>query len=393
MNFAVRFHTHIDAFHKTLAHIPKEYSKTMTFLAAQGPLLKQLSLRALKAGGNFVWSHRQLFVFGAVCALAMLIADYIRKRRPLYPTVTLQSSLTTAQVEIAIPGAKLDPPNVTLTFCIDLSGSMNDEGRLDQVKEGIIAVLKDAQSVVNHNPQTKISYSIVGFTDTAKTIASSTTILQNEKKTDETISQIQQLSPNGNTDILAGLTEATKMLTVFASKDSKASHTIVLLTDGDSNINDRLSAIHSTIATHHATLFGIGIGAGHKEETLQKIVTSAEFKGEYIATTQKGVTIENSIRKIYEQAIASFSNLKFTCSQLKDGEWSLDRSSNGSVPALPSGHTLKTKIKIHEERLTKSLDLKKVVFRLDFTDIHGKQGYVDLPWKPNSIVDPQLIKG
>ena len=74
----------------------------------------------------------------------------------------------------------------------------------------------------------------------------------------------RQVPNGGGTNILNGLTCATQELANAASIG--ASHSVILLSDGEDNeTNDRtIIPIHAAIAQASAKLFAVGIGEAHR---------------------------------------------------------------------------------------------------------------------------------
>ncbi|HEY5235810.1 MAG TPA: hypothetical protein VIJ14_06505, partial [Rhabdochlamydiaceae bacterium] len=115
----------------------------------------------------FLWDNKDLIVIGTVVGLVIWkIVHYIRNR-PQMPDVEMKCSTTNATVTIKIPKANYTPPNVTLTFCVDMSGSMQPAERAGEVKRALRILLDDAEQVVTKSAEAKISIAITGFTDTS----------------------------------------------------------------------------------------------------------------------------------------------------------------------------------------------------------------------------------
>ena len=204
----------------------------------------------------------------------------------------------------------------------------------------------------------------------------------------------------GGTKIIAGLEKATSMIEKMAQEDKDATHTLILLSDGDETLKvSKVQPIHTRLAAVKARVFAIGIGEKHKKETLKLIAPkTGKFKGRYIDTTIEGNTIGSAISTIYEQAIAVFSNLVLSCSQLETGQWSVgdadsiegEGQSEYQLGSFTGEKGIVKTIKISKHRQG-SLDLSKVSFKLTFTDPRGREGALFLPWNPNFIINPEIL--
>lgn len=369
-------------------------------------LAKDFLFTGLSGAAAFFWTYKTFVIGGVVIGVALLILKFYWSR-PQKPMVTLASTANVARLTIHTLMEKPIAINATLTFCVDLSSSMNEKGRSDAVKKALNDVLNNAQKVVNDKlSKTAIEIAIVGFNDKATVIAEKVKLVRNQgskenRVVEEVKRKIDGLNFNGSTKIIAGLEEATKQLVGMAKRNKKGSHTLILLTDGEETIDaNALKPIHAQLATNKVALFAIGIGQEHDKQTLAKITTSMQtgFQGTYIDTT--GIeTIETAVSKAYTQALSSFNNLILTAPALKSLAWSvlhtpMTKDKDGlrcSLGSLAVGEKLVKIIKIHGSELPAPLDLSSVMFELSFKDPKGRQGTMSLPWNPNTILNPEIL--
>ena len=354
------------------------------------------SQQAVDGAKAFLWSKKEVIIAGTVVALVIWkIVHYIRNR-PQMPDVEFDTSLNFATLTIKIPKEKYTPPNVTLTFCVDMSSSMEPAERAGEVKKALKTLIDNAQRVVSRPEEAKISLAITGFTDTSKLITPPTPLTSTNGKSEEVKNQVEALRTSGSTSILNGLTGAVEELKKLAKANPQASHYVVLLTDGgDSCDQKRLSDLQKEIASLSAKLFAIGIGREHSKETLRQIANCQD--GTYIDTTTGNDTIANTIAAIYNQAISSFQELELS-SSLAAGTWTVNgkfsvaekEQSKFSLGTLEEGQTLKRHIVIHGNKLKNFLDLSKVFFNLTFKDPKGRKGQLQLDWNPTAFVDPTI---
>lgn len=187
----------------------------------------------------------------------------------------------------------------------------------------------------------------------------------------------------------------------MARKEPGRTHTLILLSDGDRPLSDQaIQPIHERLRRVNAQLFAIGIGVGHDKKALQKIAPkTGRFTGTYIDTTTGEETIESAIAKIYEQALATFSELTLSTTQLEAGAWSVngvdsieqDGRSICPLESFTEDEVLAKTIKIHSNRLRERLDLWSVSFDLAFTDPRGRKGTMQLHWRPDTVMDPAIL--
>ena len=218
--------------------------------------MKRHAYKVFNEGKTFVWTHQKWVAASAVVGAILLIIDYIRRHTPQCPVVSLKSSLNVARLDISMAQQERIPPNVTLTFCVDTSGSMKTEERIGAVKRAMNSVLDNAQQVIHQTQGANIAIAVIGFDDKAKIITPMTALIAKDKTVKKQVKEsVKKLQCGGSTDILAGLEAATSTM---AEASSKSAHTIILLTDGDNTIvSDRLKKIQATIATKSAALLAL----------------------------------------------------------------------------------------------------------------------------------------
>lgn len=410
-------------------HSNQAYSK----LPPLRPLVARYASISFNTTKGFLWRNKEIVIGGcSVIGVALLILHYMRKnssRRPLVREVKKPAvpEKKKAEVEVKVekkPEEKNDdrlvvkmqptlqtklsieipkqqhtppPPNVSLTFCIDVSSSMNVVERIGAVRKALLYVLNDAQAVVNNRRGANISLALIGFNERSEVITPITQLISTYAGFENGVlegikNQINTFQVGGTTDILKGLGQATQEVEQVALTNKQGSHTLILLTDGEDNdINQcKLSTLQDKLASIPAKLFAIGIGKSHTKSVLERIAVSqnGNLKGIYIDTTLGFDTIESAISKIYNQAIASFHDLELSASGLPADAWSVIGThhargqSKWNLGSLSEGQTLHKVVEIHLDRLTASLDLSKVVFKLTFADSNGVRGQHTLPWNP-----------
>ncbi len=338
---------------------------------------------------TFLWNNKEVLVGSlAVGVISLLALRCMRKPVAQKPNVTFETTGFIAGLTLESPAGKALPPDVTITFCIDRSGSMEGD-RENQVKEGVLKVLTDAKLRAEHGANFNIA--IVGFASTALTISTP----KNIKSFDEIKKELECYKSSGGTSILAGLEEATNQLQTMAKVNQKATHIMILLTDGECNVVPaQVSPILTKLAAVNAQLFAIGIGE-YKEATLQTIAPN-----KYLDTTKGTHTIVTAISQIYNHVIAQYSDIKLSTTQLKAGTWSVNRAlsvarnghSECDLGILTEGKRIEQFIQIHGEKLDSDLPLSTVKFDLSYKDPRGIPGQMTLRWRPDTTVKHALCK-
>lgn len=192
------------------------------------------------------------------------------KPLPECPRVSLDASLNEANLTIRMqPRMKPIPPKVTLTFCIDVSSSMEAENRETQVKEGVRHIVDNALGIVQQQAGAEIVISMVTFNNKAHIICPPTVVGQQSVRN---IKEALGYSSRGVTSIVRGLRKATEQLEVMAKTHQHAKHHLLLLSDGqDSYLSSEMPALQERIKKVEGHLYAIGIGKEHSKETLKVI--------------------------------------------------------------------------------------------------------------------------
>jgi Mg-chelatase subunit ChlD len=390
--------TYISALYKQYAVVDTIYNPA----CLRWPHITDFAQRHFIAGKTFLWTYKGWVAGSVMLGVALGVAYCIWKNRPQFPRAKLESSMNVAVIDVEVVHKKHSPPNAKLIFCIDTSGSMNSDERIGAVRKALNAIVDHARKVVSASKEAKISFEIIAFETAARQIADLTSITSQGSEVEALHQKINVMVGDGGTSILSGLEMASQEEKISRA-NGEAAPTIVLLTDGDDNINpEHLSTIHLRLGKAQAKLFAIGIGDGHKKETLETIVTSKDgsFAGEYKDAKAGKKAIEKAITEIYGRAIDSFTQLELTAPGLKAGTWSVANTTsseeNGRVKfelgSLTEGEVLSKAIDIHWDKLPGPLDLANVKFCLTFIDPNGKKGQFYLPFNPNTTIHPRLIK-
>lgn len=376
-------------------YLPKAYSGAGTCMSKAYRVVRTPTAKAYNVSRPIILANKERILWGVASSVLAAVAIRYYRNRPQYPIASLRSSLNIAKLSIETLKREVAPPNVSLTFCVDISGSMKGE-REGAVKGGVEAVLDSALKVVNATEGAQIEVAIVGFNDKAGVICNPTVI--DVSKMDQIKDSLKGYQSSGSTKILEGLNLATVKLEEIAARNKNRVNTLILLSDGGESLDQgNITPFHERLARVNAQLFAIGIGNGHNKKTLQQIAPS---EGAYIDTTEEGETIEKALSAIYEQAVAVFSELVLSSKQLSPGTWSVDRvasvDDNGESTCQLGSFTeergvVKT-IEIHRDGFGEKFDLFTIVFDLSFKDPRGRKGTMSLHWNSNTCMDPEVLR-
>ena len=149
-------------------------------------------------------------------------------------------------------------PDAALTFVIDTSGSMAQDGRLELVKDSLRKLV--------HGLGQGDSIAVVTFGDDARVV------LQPTRATDEgrILAAIDELQPGGSTNLEAGLRMGYQL--ARQSAPGGGIHRVVLASDGVANVgltdaNGILSQIREDAASG-IELVSVGVGLGNYNDAL-----------------------------------------------------------------------------------------------------------------------------
>ncbi|MBI5488317.1 MAG: VWA domain-containing protein [Deltaproteobacteria bacterium] len=168
---------------------------------------------------------------------------------------------------------------LVLTLVLDVSGSMRDEGKMEFLQQGLLAMLDQLKpgDVVN----------LVTFNQNAKTI------LDDFEITDDSPTRLRRaiegLQPGGATDLHEGLTLGYGL--AEKSLDPEKNNRVLLVTDALTNTgttDERLIAeVGRRYDDQKIRLSGIGVGADFNDELLDRLTERG--KGAYVFVGSESV--------------------------------------------------------------------------------------------------------
>ncbi|AJF65275.1 vWA domain-containing protein [Streptomyces vietnamensis] len=221
--------------------------------------------------------------------------EFVNSFRPDYPrpsdngfSVTLdggrawdqagRDGWSLVRVGLATRGAdrKAERPPAALTFVVDVSGSMDEPGRLDLVKEslGLLAdQLRDDDSMA-----------LVTFSDEAETRLPMTRVGDARDRIHEVV---DALATSSSTNVEAGV--RTGYDTAVEGHRKGATNRVVLLSDalantGDTEAESILARIDEERREYGITLFGVGVGSEYGDDLMERLADKGDGQTTYVST-------------------------------------------------------------------------------------------------------------
>lgn len=166
-------------------------------------------------------------------------------------------------------------PPAALTFVIDVSGSMDEPGRLDLAKESL--------SVMTDRLRDDDSVALVTFSDEAETVLSMTRLGGNR---DEIQDAISDLDTQDSTNLGAGV--ETGYETAVEGLREGATNRVVLISDalantGDTDASSILERISGERREHGITLFGVGVGSDYGDALMERLADKGDGHTVYVS--------------------------------------------------------------------------------------------------------------
>jgi Ca-activated chloride channel family protein len=161
---------------------------------------------------------------------------------------------------------------LVLTIVCDVSGSMREEGKIEYLKQGLLAMLEQLK------PGDVVS--VVAFNHTVETV------LQDFRVGDGDLgrlrSAIEGLTPGGSTDLNLGLSTGYEL--AVRLRDEEKNNRVLLITDALTNTGTTDERLIANVGKHfdeqRIRLSGIGVGADFNDSLLDRLTERG--KGAYV---------------------------------------------------------------------------------------------------------------
>ncbi|MEU2747353.1 von Willebrand factor type A domain-containing protein [Streptomyces collinus] len=179
-------------------------------------------------------------------------------------------------------------PPAALTFVIDVSGSMDEPGRLDLAKESL--------SVMTDRLRDDDSIALVTFSDEAETVLSMTRLGGNRDEIQDTISD---LDTQDSTNLGAGV--ETGYETAVEGLREGATNRVVLISDalantGDTDADSILERISGERRENGITLFGVGVGSDYGDALMERLADKGDGHTVYVSDSREA-------RKVFSEQL------------------------------------------------------------------------------------------
>ena len=252
----------------------------------------------------------------------------------------------TRVVRVGIQGREVeneDRKDANLTFVIDISGSMDDPGKLDAVRPALLALVESLRSTDR--------VGIVVYSDETRVLLGSTPVSEREAINDA----IEHLRPEGATFVEAGLRLGYEEAQVVY--DSDRINRVVLLSDGVANVGetgpDGILSLIDEQAKQGIDLVTVGFGLGDYNDTLmEQLADQGDGFYAYVDSEREAIrlfsqdltgTLQTIAREAKVQVefnpstVRSYRLVGFENRQVADDDFRNDAVDGGEIGA---GHTV-----------------------------------------------------
>lgn len=202
----------------------------------------------------------------------------------------------------------------SLTFVVDVSGSMDEPGRLDLVKASMrtmVDQLRDDDAL-----------SVVSFSDEAKTVLPMTT-LSGKGQRAKARGAIRSLEIEASTNLHAGL--RTGYREAVKGVREGATNRVVLLSDalantGKTKADDILEDVGKARKDHGITLFGVGVGSDYGDALMEKLTNKGDGNTVYVGNRKEAdrVFVHDLARNIEVRARDAKAQVVFNSRNVQD---------------------------------------------------------------------------
>ena len=166
-------------------------------------------------------------------------------------------------------------PPAALTFVIDVSGSMDEPGRLD--------LAKDSLDVMTDRLRDDDSVALVTFSDEAEMVLPMTRLGDHRGRVHDAVDSLQ---PRSSTNLGAGV--STGYDTAVEGLRKGATNRVVLISDalantGDTDADSILERISGARREHGITLFGVGVGSDYGDALMERLADKGDGHTVYVS--------------------------------------------------------------------------------------------------------------
>ncbi|NNM44291.1 MAG: VWA domain-containing protein [Chlamydiae bacterium] len=246
-------------------------------------------------------------------------ADLVKRVTMSFDSVKLEGDkFDTHYVQIKIQAAQdsantVQAKNMGFVFCIDISGSMGEEGKIESVLEAMGGFLTESEAKISQGAA-QIRISVVKF-DNKATVVQEPILLTKENIPEIKAKLLKEIRPDGSTDIIKGLDLASRCLQTMKKANEAFATAVVFLTDGFATSGCEVTPkglipIQERLASSQATLLALGISDQHDADAMNMITadqrgTSAKgaFSAiyQFISGGKGGLTTTAAVKSIFKE--------------------------------------------------------------------------------------------
>src|SRR5690606_12789560 len=176
-----------------------------------------------------------------------------------------------------------DRPPASLTFVVDISGSMAEPGRLDLAKSSLATMtdrLRDDDAVA-----------LVTFSDEAETVLPMTRLGGHRRRVHDAVAGLR---PAQSTNLAAGV--ETGYATAVEGLRKGATNRVVLVSDalantGETDADAILERISGSRREHGITLFGVGVGSDYGDALMERLADKGDGHTVYVSDEKEARTV------------------------------------------------------------------------------------------------------
>ncbi|NGN68560.1 DUF3520 domain-containing protein [Streptomyces sp. A7024] len=167
-------------------------------------------------------------------------------------------------------------PPASLTFVVDVSGSMSETGRLDLVRDALDTTAGELRA--------EDSAAIVAFSDEARTVLPMTPMGDGGRE--RMRDAVEQLRPTDSTNVEAGIRQGYDVAVDGVREGT--TNRVVLLSDalantGATDADNILERIADARRAHGITLFGVGVGSDYGDAFMERLTNRGDGHTSYVS--------------------------------------------------------------------------------------------------------------
>lgn len=169
------------------------------------------------------------------------------------------------------PGGEVSKRPVHMIYLVDVSGSMNESGKISAANQAIRETIPHLINLQNENPHATILVRVIAFADSTQWIVSQPTPIQDFTWND--------LTANGTTAMGKACEEVAEKLSGPDMGDRGFSPTLIMISDGHptDSVTSGINKINSVPWGRKSIRMAIAIGKDADHDVLQQFIGDSEI--------------------------------------------------------------------------------------------------------------------